>query len=531
MPSGPPLNFRDFHLGLNVLDSPRLLEDSNCRDCMNIQGTTAGAIVKRTGLVTLATPSDPLSSLIACEGAPTLSLVGSAGTTLVSIIASGAVNVIKSSGVTAGARWEGLLGPVVSGQGPLYMANGVDAPTQWSAATAGVATGNWSSTAGSLSGAEYVNGIPNCKYNTQANNQIYMAGNPAAPNRVYVSGIKDPTLWDPSVVSSPVTGQGAATSFDVDANDGQQITAIGRIGPYVGVWKPRKTYVIITPGSIATGDVLNIRRLSDSIGCVANRSITSGSLGTYFLSEGRGVYVTNGSKITPISDKVLPIITQVGAQMSQAAGFYFSGHYYLSIASRGAGANDLTLDYDEILQSWWKHSFGSNEMVAWHSAGVPFMYSAKPSVAIVDQCFAPGVYQDNGVPFNWVWRGPWQSPSFFRRRLYPSTYYRKRLRQIRLEGFGTVDYYLAKNFLLNESLIRANCFPGTLTGLQPFGGGGGNFGSGSGVFGGGGPVGKAELFSLGVANAFSQVFSATSSTQDEVLSYTLALTDRVDRWD
>jgi hypothetical protein len=113
--------------------------------------------------------------------------------------------------------------------------------------------------------------------------------------------------------------------------------------------------------------------------------------------------------------------------------------------------------------------------------------------------------------------------------MYPSTWYRKRLRQIRLEGFGTVDYYLAKDFVTTEALIRQNIFPGTLQGLTTFGGPG-VFG-GAGTFGGGGPVGRADFFSLGVAHAFSQVFSATSSTQDMLLAYTLALTDRVDRWD
>ena len=496
---------------------------------MNVQGSTAGAIVKRNGLQTFATPAAALTSLIASEATPVSSLVASAGTNLVSVNTAGTINTIKT-GVTAGARWEGLLAPSVSGQGPLYLCNGVDVPQQWSGATASTPTATWTGLVSASPPAGLTGGVPNGKYSTQANNQMYIAGVLGRPNTVFVSELNDPTQWDWGY-----TGTGGAKNasnvIDIDPNDGQVITAIGRVGPYVIVFKPRKTYVIIDPGSGVLGTSPNIRRVSDSIGCVANRSIASGAGGTYFLSEGRGVYITNGTKVTPISDKILPILNAVGAQMPNAAGFYFAGHYYLSVASQGSAPNDLTLDYDEILQSWWKHSFGSNELVAWHPAGVAALFSAKSTAAVLDQCFVPNVMQDNGANFTWVWRGPWQSPSFYRRRLYPSTYYRKRLRQIRLEGFGTVDYYLARDFLLNESLIRANCFPGTLTGLQPFGGGGGTFGSGSGVFGGGGPVGKAELFSLGVANAFSQVFSATSSTQDEVLSYTLALTDRVDRWD
>jgi hypothetical protein len=469
-----------------VLDSPHLLTDDQARDLMNVQGTTVGAISKRAGLQTFATPASAMSSLVASEATPVNALVGSPGTTLVSITTAGAVNVIKT-GVTAGARWEGLLGPVVSGQGPLYLVNGVDPPQQWSGATAGAATANWTNTSGSIA-------IPNGKYSTQAGNQFYIAGVASNPSRVYISALNDPTCFDAAMIT------GAAT-IDLDPNDGQVITAIGRVGPYVIVFKPRKTYVITDPAT------QTIRRLSDSIGCIANRSISSGVAGTYFLSEGRGVYVTNGSTINPISDKILPLLTPVGVQAQNAAGFYYSGHFYLSIASTGAAPNDLTLDYDEILQSWWKHSFGSNEFVAWHPAVIPGLYSAKSTAAIVDQCFVPGVTQDNGQNFTWAWRGPWQSPSFYRRRLYPSTWYRKRLRQIRIQGSGTVDYSLAKNFVPAEALIRPNILPGTP------------------------PSGIADIFSLGVARAFSQVFSATSNTQDQVLSYTMALTERVDRWD
>src|SRR6516165_5010076 len=126
MPSGPPLNFPDFTGGLNVLDSPHLLKDNQCREVSNVQGSTAGAIGKRTGLTTFATPAGVLNSLIACEATPVSALVGATGTTLVSVNAAGTVSTIKT-GVTAGAHWEGLPAPSKGGQGPLYLMNGVDA--------------------------------------------------------------------------------------------------------------------------------------------------------------------------------------------------------------------------------------------------------------------------------------------------------------------------------------------------------------------------------------------------------------------
>ena len=139
----------------------------------------------------------------------------------------------------------------------------------------------------------------------------------------------------------------------------------------------------------------------------------------------------------------------------------------------------------------------------------------------------PSVYTDNGSPMTWFWRGPWQSPTFYRRRRFPTPWFRKRLRQVRLEGFGTVDFSIAKDFAGLETLIRANCLANVS---------GGTYGAVDGtVYGaadvtlyGSPSVTRARFFSLGVANAFSLVFSATSNTPDTVLEYTMMLTDRKD---
>jgi hypothetical protein len=52
--------------------------------------------------------------------------------------------------------------------------------------------------------------------------------------------------------------------------------------------------------------------------------------------------------------------------------------------------------------------------------------------------------------------------------------------------------------------------------------------AGDGTFGGTPPISQARLNSLGVHNAFSIVFSSTSSTADSIIAYTLMITDRRD---
>lgn len=497
-----PGQFTDFRGGLNLRDAPYLLEDNQARDLANIQATVAGSIVKRSGLVTFASPASAATSLFALESVSPILLIAAVGTTLVSISTGGAVTSIKT-GLTVGKPWEFISAPVVSTQGPLFGVNGTDTPVQ---GNAGGTLGSWTNATGGVA-------VPNGKYLIYSGNQAIISGVAATPSRVFWSAIGDPTNWDPA----SLTGAGF---LDLDPNDGQAITAIGKVGPYILVAKPRKLWVVTDVATAAN------RRISDQVGCVSHRSMMNGAEGTYFLSEDRGVFLTNGSTVQPISDVVLPALQAVPAGLqAQCAGAYFNGHYYLSYPSSGSGSNDTVLDWDATLKSWWRHTFGSNQMVLWHPGGVASLYSAKSSSGIVDQCFAPGVTVDNGSPFTWVWRGPWQSPTFYRRRLFPTPYYRKRLRQVRLHGTGTVDFSLAKDFAGLETLVQANMLAPPNSAV--WGATDGSVWGGTGLWGTP-SVQFGRAYTLGVANAFSVVFSATSTTQDAIEMYLLVLKDRVD---
>jgi hypothetical protein len=472
-----------------------LVTDNQARDLQNVQGTTEGVIVKRNGLLTFATPSDVLTSLYAYEAA-TPSLIAAGGTNLFSIGAGGAVTTIKTA-MTANRNWEWVQSQSVGGQGPLYGMNGVDTPQQWTGAGS---TADWTATTGS---------VPNGKYMILAGNRIWVAGVSSNPARVYFSDLIP-------VNNGPITWPAANVAI-FDENDGEPITGLGYVGPNILVTKARRLYVIT---DFNTGDA---RRLSDSIGCVSHRSICDAPEGTYFLAEDRGVYLTNGSKITPISDQIQPTINQIQDRSSAAAG-YFDGHYYLSVDMTGTlGQNDTVLDFDSTLNSWWVHTFGSAQFAVWHPAGSAGLFSAKATAAFVDQAFTPNVTVDNGTPFTWRWRGPWQSPTFYRRRRFPTPYYKKRFRQLRYDGTGTVDLSLATDFEASEQLLATNAFllDNSIFGVT------GTFGI-TGTFGDQAAIQRARQFSLGVYNAISVVFSGTSTTADLVASYVLMVSDRKD---
>jgi hypothetical protein len=505
MPGSLPDFYHDFRGGLNTKDQPYLLADGQARDVNNVQATRAGAILKRNGLETFASLAATSNSIYSFEiPSPPLLIVVANGQ-IYSADTSGALTSRKS-GLSAPARWEFVSAPAIGAQGPLYGMNGVDPPQQWDGAAAGTST--WTNASGGVA-------VPNGKYCLYADNQVFVSGVAAFPSRVYWSAIADPTNW----ASASATGAGY---MDLDPRDGHPITALGQVGPYIIVAKARKLWVILSTTDASS------RQLSDSIGCVAHRSMASGPQGTFFLSEDRGVYLTDGTTLTPVSDSIQPTIDGAGALLSQAAAAYYAGHYYLSLPLTSAN-NDTTLDYDTTLQSWWKHTFGSNQFVVQHDVnGLASLYSAKATAAIIDQCFVAGQLVDNGTPFTWIWKGPWQSPSYTprMRRVGPSPYYRKRLRQFRCDGEGTIDFSLAKDFASTEALIRANMLGTALvtdTWANPA-----TIWAGAGVWASGGVIRRNRVYSLGVANAFSIVFSATSNTPDAVTSYTIMIADRVD---
>ena len=502
-----PFNYQDFSGGFNSLTAPFLLNDTQARDVSNIQGTLAGAIVKRGGLTTFASPAATLTSLFPFEAVSPVMLVGAGGTALYSVDTGGTVTSIKT-GLTSGKRWEFISAPSVAGQGQLYGMNGTDTPQQWSGTGSAA---DWTATDAGGS-------VPNGKYCLYHNNQVFVAGVAGSPSTVFWSGLADPTAWNPANIN----GSG---SEQFDPGDGEAITGLGVVGPYVLVCKPRKLWILINP---ATGQS---RQLSDNVGCPAHRSIAVGPEGTYFLAEDRGVYVTNGSALTPLTDQIQPTVDSI-VDRTVCSGAYFDAHYYLSCGIGGATA-DTTLDYDARLKSWWKHAFGSNQFVIWHPTGPSRLYSAKSTAAIVDRCFDPTSFQDNGSNFTWSWKGPWQSPSFYRRRQFPTPYFRKRMRQQRYSGTGNVDLYLAKDFADSESLIRQDLFNyvAALAAGGTFGGGTGTFG-GAGTFGGQPAYAKALVGGMGgsgVANAFSIVFKGTNNYQGVVTMHTEMIRDRRDR--
>lgn len=386
--------------------------------------------------------------------------------------------------------------------------------------------------------------IPNGKYMIFAGNRIWMTGISEDPSAVWFSEFvdigeggaqADPSAW-------PTTN---VVRFD--GSDGQPVSGIGTVGPYILVFKQVKTWVI---HNLNSGEN---RKLADTIGCVSHRSIVETNSGTFFLTADQGVYETNGSSLNELSYKVRPTILAANRkQIEHAAGAYLNSHYYLSYASGVSEVPNRTLDYDVQLKSWWLHDLAANQWTTWPPATSTFyLYGVPPGVQKgVVQAFVEGVYEDSGALYKGekelsaFWISPWDPFAYyiFRHRI-EAPFLKKRLREVFFDGEGQIIPFVYKNFANVGTQTPATVENNPeFSPEQPvnFGAGGQIFGNENEeqkfagetlkgiqmLFGGVAEVGSARMYALGVGRAWSIGYGNKSNEPFEVFSYMMAVTFR-----
>lgn len=489
---GQPYRFVDFRGGLNTKAADYLVGENECRECNNVVSTVRGSIKKRNGNTTFCSTFTGLSagvqSLFAMETAATV-LIATGGTKIFSVSTGGvSTDITGAASLTSGKKWAFVTAPASGGQGPLYGMNGTDTPKQW------IGSGNiadWTATVGS---------VPNGTIMAFTQNKIFTAGMAANPSRLQWCDIGNPRSWT------------ATNVVDLDPNDGQVITGIAPLGPYLFVFKQKKIFVIY---DLTTGAN---RSLSNAVGCVAPRSIAESNHGLFFLSADEGVMLATPNKVDSVSDNVRTTFERFDpTERSEACGAFWKDHYYISAASFLSPRCDMTLDYDTTTNSWWKHSNFASQFALWRpsASGEVQLYAAQDNtVPIIDKCYVENTFQDNGAAMPISWTGPWLT--------YKQPYLRKRLRQIHVDGRGPVDLYIGRDFFTNTELIYPSLFGDQVLPSGTNFGGTGTMGV-EGIFGD--PVfrGEGRSFTQGVNRAFCVQFKNTSSLDVEIDAYITAI--------
>lgn len=500
---GKPYRFSDFSGGLNTRDSNYQIADNQARDCLNVISTPVGKVRKRDGCTQFSVSSAAGTYLYDCFAASStvtnaLLVTELSGGSYVFSTVSTAGAYTANIGAAGGSGFEWVNFPAIGGQGPAWGMNGVNTPRFWTGATTATAVGTWTANAGS--------NLPNGKYVKALNNRIFVAGMSAytpfggsalsdAGSSLVFSAIGDARTWP------------AANVVQFDPNDGDAITGLGTVGPYLLVFKRTKAWVVYDLDTGAN------RQLTNNIGCIAHRTIAEsgpsistekGIYGCFFMTSDLTICVTDGQTIREVSQNIDPNIKALvdpgnyasGLNDFAAAAVHANRYVISGRSSSGSAHNTVTYDLDLRTGSWWKHDIGCAQYVRWRPSGVVGLYGvSRPHTATKDSVllmFDSTATQDAGSEFHSYWSSPhytWNMP-----------YLRKRIREMRFDGNGNVDFYVSKNFTTTPVLWQTLLFNNDTSGL--FGG--------SGTFGGGGTFGAAasnivegDVCTLGVARAFS----------------------------
>lgn len=522
MARGVAIPYFDFSGGRNTQSAAYLLAENQAREDLNVHTSLIGDIEKRFGWETASGSTltgEPAKATLVHSAYPantsTKSLILGVRTattdSLVKMTTSGTASVLKT-GLTANKRWDWAQAEVSGGSGPLFGMNGVDTPQRWDGAAG--STSNWTA----LTGTVPAKG----RYLTFFSSRLWCGEG----SRLWYSGITgsspDPLNWD------------ANNYVDLEPNDGQEITGIGVYGPYLIVFKPRKTYKITDP---VTG--ANVK-VSNEIGCVAHRSIAQTPIGLFHLSEDQGICRTDGSKVEPISDDIRPDLVEVASHpetQEQAAAWMDGDRYYVSVSLEGT-RNDHTLEYDLTARSWWLHSCATNQVALSDPGGTAVRYSADSHTAArVSRAFVENIFTDNDVVYKGgsYWTSPWRAWGQNGNGTNPLI--TKRINEIRVDGVGNWSAFIAKDFdddfeamegevweaaEVEEEVVEETLF-----------GGAGTFG-GEGEFGGEGvaPPANAAVerryLTPSLGRAFSVKFVDNSDESFAIRSKTFHITPRSD---
>jgi hypothetical protein len=502
---GTPTVRRSFNGGLNTLDAVFDLDGSEARDLRNMLPTTRGAVKKRPGTQDFLTSPGYIPVSMYPSQLPRALVV--TGTTFISAISAAGTATAVVTGLSNNRRWQFINAPANGGQGPVYGMNGVDAAYVSSTTTGGL----WTASAGTLPVGQYLT------YNQR---------------RALIAGMTSYTTADPAstVVASNLgnprdftIGTNQAWAVEFDPQDGEQITGLGSLGPYVLVFKPSKTWLIYDLDSGAN------RRIGQNIGCVAPRSIVETPQGTFFLSKDQGVMIATENSVKSVSDKILPTIQALApSQVSLAIGAFWNKHYYLS-ASSGGSVNDLTFDYDFNTGTWWLHSLGSTDMAVWQPSTQPLLYDLRPSAQNIRRLYVPGIVNDNTNTSG-------AGGTAFSAYIKPGHEYfglpdvKKRVTEISVNGAGHCRVALSKDFAPQESQL-AELQLTTTAGAGVYGTNDGSFyGVNDGnIFGPSSPdIGMKRIPTPGAARIWGFNFINDYSDTFELDSFTLAYRVRKD---
>jgi hypothetical protein len=281
---------------------------------------------------------------------------------------------------------------IVQGNDRLYLSNGVDTMRTWNGA-------DWADLGSGSTNA------PKATILVWMTSRLVAAGIAAEPDAVYFSDILDTGEghW-------PVTGR-----IRIGAGDGDPIVGLVEWGKTQLVVLKRSSVWLVGCDPQLNVSQFPIDRLSDSVGCVARRTVTRVGNDVWFLSDAgvqsvRRVLTSEENEVTlPLSEPVQDVLDELNEDaLGTACAMFERNRFLLAVPTGEADYPNLVLPYNTQVQGWmgrwtgWSPTcfavsrFGGKKRIQFGQADGRVMrwrdYASEPGETMAD-------YQDDGVDY------------------------------------------------------------------------------------------------------------------------------------
>lgn len=433
-----PFPYKGFGGGLNLRDSPEVVQEEEAINALNVLFTTRGAVKQRSGYAQLTASQgtnryDSLTAFYKADG--TKQIVAGAGNRLEALSAAGAVTATDATPTASPHYFQRFGGPTAE---HIYISNGTDTVRRWT---------------GSIFETPSYSGVtPNGRF----------VGLSITDNRLVVARFSGATAGNnPSTVRFSNEGDpltfGSTNYVDLTPGDGEEIMGVVSWRDLVVVFKQTKFFVFYGNSTDDDGDpVFNYRPVDAGVGLVASRAKAVAEQGIYFLDRS-GIYFTTGAQAARVSDPVEPIfhggasVYFTGGELNdgsitECTMAYHDGRLWLAYPGGSSNVNSRTLVFDPLMKWFTLYNIPAGPMAVFRPGNVDeliFGYASgskhigrhfEGSTYLADDMSQSGT---GGSAISALWQGGWFNYGV------PAV---KTIREAKLAGTGLVTVAFARDY-------------------------------------------------------------------------------------
>lgn len=445
MPTYRAAPYKGFSGGLNLRDSPDVVDESQAIDALNVLFLTRGSVHERGGYAKLTQAEgtnryDSLTAFYKADG--TKQLVAGAGNRLEALSAAGSVIDSNTTPTANPHYFQRFGGPTAE---HVYIANGTDTVRRWTGSAFETPVYSGTTPTGKFLGLSVTD------------NRLVSARFPGAvegnnPSTVRFSNEGDPLTF------------GSTNFVDLTPGDGEEIMGVATWRDLVIVFKQTKFFVFYGNSVDDDGDpVFNYRPVDAGVGLVASRALAVAEQGIYLLDR-TGIYFTTGSQPARVSEAVEPIfhggasVYYTGGELNdgsidQSTMVYHDEKLWLSFPAGVSATNDRNLVFDPHEKWWTLYNIPAGPMVTFRPGNVEelvFGYASglKHLGRYVEGAYTADDMSTAGAGGNAIaahWQGGWFNYGV------PAV---KTIRESKMSGTGLVTVSLFRDYRQSPSFSQ-----------------------------------------------------------------------------